>query len=144
MAVKMKILFNGFEDLAYLIDKTGGNLQEAVDDALTETQILVQNNVTSAAAPYSAKGLKGYATGRMYSTIIDDGIITWHGSVATIDVGFRIRADGGWHSIFVMYGTPRMSKDTKVYNAIKGTKTKKEIADKQEEVMQKYMSWDKL
>ena len=38
-----------------------------------------------------------------------------------------------------MYGTPRMAKDTKVYNAIKGAKTKNDIAKIQQEIMQKYM-----
>jgi hypothetical protein len=38
-----------------------------------------------------------------------------------------------------MYGTPRMAKNPKVYNAIKGTKVKNEIAKKQEEIMKKHL-----
>lgn len=139
MAVKMKIIFDGFADLAAAIDKAGGDLQSAVNDALVETQKLIQSNLASAAAPYAAEGRKGYATGRMYSTIIGDGAVKWEGSVAHVDVGFRIRNDGGWHSIFVMYGTPRMSKDTAVYNAIRGSATKAQIAKKQQEVMEKHL-----
>ena len=139
MATKMKIIFDGFEDLAYAIDKAGGDLKSAVDEALVETQKLIQQNVASAAAPYAAKGRKGYATGRMYSTIIGDGAVSWEGSVATVNAGFGISDSGGWHSIFIMYGTPRMAKDTAVYNAIKGAKTKKEIEKIQQEIMQKYV-----
>lgn len=148
MATKMSIIFDGFEDLAAAVEACSGEkvLYIAVDHALWETQKLIQNNLTTAAAPYASKGggLKGYATGKMYGTIIKDGGVTWEGSVATIDAGFRIREDGGWHSIFVMYGTPRMAKDTKVFNAIKGTKTKKEIAEKQQEIMSRYITLDQV
>lgn len=136
---KMKIIFNGFEDLAYAIDKAGGDLKEAVDEALVETQKHIQGKLTSAAAPYAAKGRKGYATGRMYGTIVGDGAVTWAGSIAEVNAGFTLGASGGWHSIFVMYGTPRMAKDTSVYNAIKGTATKKQIERIQQEIMQKHL-----
>ena len=139
MAVKMKILFEGFKDLAADIDRAGGDVQKAVNEALVKTQQQIQQNLVSAAAPYSAKGRKGYATGQMYGTIIADGAVSWAGSVAEVDVGFRIRQQGGWHSIFVMYGTPRMAKDTAVYNAIKGTSTKAQIAKLQEEIMMKHL-----
>lgn len=140
MASKMKIIFDGFEDLAAAIDRSGGDLKVAVNDALTETQKLIQSRVTSAAAPYAGKGRKGYATGKMYGTIIADGAVSWAGSVAEVDTGFRIRQSGGWHSIFVMYGTPKMAKDSAVYNAIKGSATKAQVAKLQEEIMQKYLN----
>lgn len=136
---KMQILFKGFEDLAAEVDRSDGDLQTAVDEALTETAKYIQGQVTSAAAPYAAKGRKGYATGRMYGSIIEDGLVTWNGHVAEVGTGFALNESSGWHSIFVMYGTPRMAKDTKVYNAIKGAKTKKEIERIQQEIMQKYI-----
>ena len=139
MATKMSIMFDGFKDLAAAVDRSGGDLKAAVNEALVGTQALIQQNLTTAAAPYSAKGRKGYATGDMYRTIIADGAVSWAGSVATVDTGFRISANGGWHSIFIMYGTPRMAKDTDVYNAIRGTATKKQIEKVQQETMQKYL-----
>ena len=39
-----------------------------------------------------------------------------------------------------MYGTPRIAKDVKLYNAIKGTKTQKEIAELQQKVMSEYVN----
>ena len=35
---------------------------------------------------------------------------------------------GGLPSIFLMYGTPRMKKDSKVYNAVYGKKTMDEVS----------------
>lgn len=141
---KMSITFDGFNDLAYQIDKAGGDLHAAVDEALSETQHLVQYNVESASVPYSQKGRKGYATGKMYDAIIDEVQIDWSGTVATVKGGFSTKGGrtklGFMHSIFIMYGTPRIAKDQKVYNAIKGTKTKKEIAEMQQSVMEKYIN----
>lgn len=138
---RMSITFNGFAELAEMVDRSGADLKSAVNEALVESQKIVQQNLTTGAAVYAAKGLKGYATGKMYSTIISDGAVSWEGSVATVNAGFKLDQNGGWHSIFVMYGTPRMAKDPKVYNAIKGTKTRKAIAKKQEEIMVKHMKF---
>lgn len=147
---RMGIIFDGFKDLAYQIDKAGGNLREAVNDALTETQHLVQVNLEMAAAPYAGKGLKGYATGELYEAIIKDVRIYWTGGIAEVGVGFTSNGGqtiaGFMHSIFIMYGTPRhepnnrgITADKKIYDAIRGSRTKKEIAELQQEVMSKYL-----
>lgn len=143
---KMKIIFDGFEKLAEDIDAIGGDLHEAVDEALEETQFIVQSNLVTAASPYQHGGVKGYAKGTMYSSIIQDVDIVWKGTIAEVNTGFsgtKGSMAGFMHSIYVMYGTPRMAKNAKVYNAIKGTRTRKEIAKKQEEVMQKHLKLGK-
>lgn len=143
---KMSITFDGFAKLAEDIDAIGGDLHSAVDEALEETQFIVQSNLVSAAQVYSSKGRKGYATGKMYKSIIQDLGINWKGTVAEVNTGFsgtKGSMAGFMHSIFVMYGTPRMAKDAKVYNAIKGTKTRKDIAKAQEEVMVKHLDLTK-
>jgi hypothetical protein len=140
---KMSIVFDGFSDLAQAIDKAGGDLKEAVDEALTKTQDLVQENVRSASTVYTGKGLKGYATGAMVRSIMASESPEWHGSVAEVGSGFTTNGGatmaGFLHSIFVMYGTPKMTKDQKLYNAIKGTRTRKQIAEIQQEVMNEHL-----
>ena len=140
---KMSITFDGFADLADAIDRAGGDLKKAVDEALTDTQRVVQDNLQSAAEVYQHGGRKGYATGKMYNSIIKNPTVDWKGNVAEVGTGFSTNGEssvaGFMHSIFVMYGTPRMKKDTKVYNAIKGARTRSEIAKIQEEVMQKHL-----
>ena len=137
---RMSITFDGFADLAEAIDRVGNDLHKAVDEALTDTQEIVSDELRSSAGIYQHKGLKGYATGKMYSAIQKDGKVEWKGSVASVGTGFSYEQNkaGFIHSIFVMYGTPKMSKDVRVYNAIRGSKVKKAIYEKQQEVMQKY------
>lgn len=136
---KMSIIFDGFQQLAADIDRMGGDLHAAVDEALTATQQLIQDNLETAAAPYASKGRKGYGKGDMYKTILNDRRITWINEVAEVDVGFELYEKGGWHSIFLMYGTPRITKDQAIYNAIKGAKTRQAIEKLQQEVMQKHL-----
>jgi hypothetical protein len=70
--------------------------------------------------------------------------VEWTGMVAEVAVGFDLTKKGGFHSIYVMngtkvHGTPRVKKDQKLWNAIKGAQTKKEIAALQEEILRKYL-----
>lgn len=140
---KMSMTFEGFEQMAQDLDRIGGDLMGAVKETLNETQNIVQRNTTSASASYARKGggLKGYARGAMFGTIVKGGSVKWAGTTASVDVGFHLNQKGGFHSIFVMYGTPKMSKDTRVYNAIRGARTKQEIYEKQKDIMQKYLSF---
>lgn len=138
---KMQITFPGFADMAQRLDRMGGDLKTAVTEALEETQKIVEENLRRAAEPYQMKGggLKGKATGAMYRKIMDNLQVNWKGDIAEISVGFDLEK-AGFHSIFVMYGTPKMSKDTKVYNAIRGSETRKQIEKAQQEIMQKYLT----
>lgn len=138
---KMQIIFDGFENLAYKIDAIGNDLQAAVDEALKATSAVVRTELDPAVAVYADGGIKGYATGKMYDTRITDDVITWKGTVAEIGTGFSSANMAGFmHSIFVMYGTPKMDKNPKIYNALKGTKVRKRIAEVQEEVMLKHLN----
>ena len=145
---KMSIMFSGFSDLAYKIENAGGEeaLREAVNDALTQTTEFVQRQVDKAAVVYSEanKGREGYATGAMYNARKQDLNVEWKSSyIAEVKVGFELYKKGGWHSIFMMYGTPRIAKDQKLYNAIYGNMIKNAIAMAQEAIMLDHLSLTK-
>jgi hypothetical protein len=134
---RMSIIGNGFKELAEKVDRCNpAALKPAVDKALNATGKYVQTNVDQATLPYAHKGLKGYATGEMFQALKKDNPVIWSTPfVAEVSVGFNLGAKGGFHSIFVMYGTPRMSKDPKLYNSIKGTKTKKDVEKLQTDIL---------
>lgn len=145
---RMSITFDGFEKMAAELDKIGNDLKPAVNEALEETQKYIQENVESASAPYQHGGRKGYAEGDMVDAIIRDPKIEWSGSEATVGVGFSSKQNwkGFMHSIFVMYGVPAhgkfnkgYGKDAKVYNAIRGVRTQREIERIQKEIMEKHL-----
>lgn len=131
----MSITFKGFDILAEQLDRVSGNIKPAVDESLKQTQNLIQNQIKPTMKPHKRSG-------RTEKSIIKDLPVHWLGNIAEIDVGFKIR-DGGFPSIFLMWGTPRMNKDVKLYNAIRGAKTKREIKRVQMEIMEKYISLGK-
>ena len=157
----MKIIFDGFDQLTKEIEAAGKRIKPAVNEALEETQKIIQHETTSASSVYAHKGggLKGYATGAMYRAILKNVHPEWAGTVATIKVGFNLRKKGGVHSIFVMYGTkkhavknqygtPRkagakktgITADKRIYDAIRGSAVQAKVAKEQEDVMRRYLA----
>lgn len=143
----MGLLFSGMSDLLYRLDEMGGDLKAAVEEMLEETFTITQDDLKKAASTYKNKGGgKGYTTGEMYKAIKtrDESYIEWESATkASIHVGFNIYDPGGWESIFIMYGTPKFSKNQAVFNVFKGNATRKKIYDAQQKIIRKYLGWDK-
>lgn len=140
---KMSLEFDGFKDLLYQISEVESALQPAVDDALTQVQRFVQGQTRQAAAKYVPGGTP-YSTGEMKAAIKPDDGPQWSGSVATVGVGFEIHKSGGggMHSVWIMYGTPRITPDTKLHNAVRGTKTQYEIRKIMEKALREHVKLD--
>lgn len=140
---RMSLEFDGLKDLLYRISEVEGELRPAVDEALTEVQQYVQGNVRQASARYVPGGTR-YSTGEMRAAIKPDDGPQWAGSVATVGVGFEIHKSGGggMHSVWMMYGTPRIKPDTKLHNAVRGAKTQYQIRDIMEKSLQEHVTLD--
>lgn len=103
-------------------------LQETVEKALTDSKEYVTANLH--------KDMKKHKrTGRTEATIDDDSGVEWSGTLAEIKVGFNI-SKGGLASVFLMYGTPRMQPDRKLYNDVYGAATQRKISEIQKEVFE--------
>lgn len=127
MANKFKLEFSGFEELSQRLEELGGDLRNVTEKALQNTHDYISPKL-------HADMRKHRRTGNTEKAILDDAKVSWMGDIASVDVGFDL-SNGGFPSIFLMYGTPRMRKDTKLYNDIYGSKTKKEIAELQEKTI---------
>lgn len=120
---KMSIDFKGFSDYATKLQELSGDLKATSEKALQNTH----DHIT----PKLHKDMKRHKrTGSTEGSIADNAKVEWQGNVASVDVGFHIR-NGGLLSIFLMYGTPRMSKDQALYNDIYGSETRKQIKELQ-------------
>lgn len=123
---KIKLgLEENFKDLLYRVEKVSGDMRPAVDEALTELQRSIQDDVKAAAAKYT-KGGTPYSTGAMLGAIKPANGPEWAGTTAKVGVGFEIHkpGGGGMHSVWMMYGTPRIAKDVKLYRAVRGAHIK--------------------
>lgn len=124
---KIGLQLKGFEELMADLDKLGGDLKDVTAEALKKSHDYVTPNLHQAMK-------KHHRTGRTERSIEDSGRVYWTGNTAAVDVGFDI-SGGGLASVFLMYGTPKMKKDTKLYNAIYGSATKKKLAEIQEDII---------
>lgn len=130
MSTKLSIDFKGIEDYFKKLESIGEkHAKSAVENALKASSDYVMPNVKKAMPPHER-------TGKTESSIIKDNQVSWVGNVASIDIGFRIR-EGGLASIFLMYGTPHMEPDKKLYNAIYGTYTAKKVKEIQKKEFEK-------
>ena len=127
----MKIAFdtNFFDDYVQKLKSLDGNLKRATEDALEKSKNYVNGELHK-------QMVKHNRTGKTDKSIKDNAKVEWSGKTAEIDVGFDIE-HGGLASVFLMYGTPRMKKDTKLYNAVYGSATKKKINEIQQKVFEK-------
>lgn len=128
---KLKLDFPGFDQLKSRLDEIGGKATEkAVESALKKSAAYANDQLASAMIPHNK-------TNKVIGSLSHDSEVEWTGTEAFIKVGFNI-AEGGLPSIFLMYGTqvygqPHVTPDRKLYDALYGTATKKQIQKIQEE-----------
>lgn len=123
---KMKIEFEGFDEVIKRLKNLEGDLRGTTEKALKETHEFVTQNAEKEIARHRL-------TGATEASLDRQAKVQWSGEKATVHVGFNIR-EGGLASIFLMYGTPRVKKDQKLYNAFYGSRTISEIRKIQENV----------
>jgi len=129
---KIGLQFEGFDELAAQFEQLGGDLKRATENALKASKQAVTPGIDQAIN-------KHRLTGDTERSLDKKIRVEWEGTTASIDIGFHV-SQGGLPSIFLMYGTPRVKKDTKLYNSIYGSKVKKQIAEVQKEVFQKMIA----
>lgn len=125
-----------FKDYMAKLDKLGGAnaMKKGVDKALKASKEYVNPLIETAMTKLPAGGK--YSTGGTKESIDKELKTEWHGFIAETKVGFDFKKSG-LKSIFLMYGTPRMSPVKGLKNAIYGSKTQKEIARIQEDELNK-------
>ena len=127
---RVRLQFDGFQEYAERIDKLNGDLKSIMTEALVESKKLVTPGIKK-------RMEKHHRTGITEKQIDDVTGVTWNGPIGEIKIGFEFGDGEGLPSIFLMYGTPRMKKDTALYNSIYGAKVKKQISELQKEIFER-------
>lgn len=126
MGKKAYLEFEGFDRAIARLKKLDGDTKATTEKALKKTHEIITKKAEEAIRPHRE-------TGATEESLYREGEVEWAGTLASVNVGFSIRK-GGLASIFLMYGTPRMDKDQKLYNSVFGTSTRKEVLNAQEEI----------
>ena len=137
---KIGLKFEGLEEMIANLEKVQGDLKATTEKALKASKQRVNEELRKVTVPANYPAHGKYSTGKTAQSIDNDMSVTWEGTTASIKVGYDMQISG-MTSIFLMYGTPRhkppMKAVRKMYNAIYGSKMKKETAEIQREVFAK-------
>lgn len=133
---KIGLQFEGWEEYLAKLDEVGGGeaMKRGVESALKASKKYVNPLIEQAMVRLPAGGK--YSTGDTKASIDKEMKVEWSATTGEINVGFDF-SKSGMTSIFLMYGTPKMKPVSGLKNAIYGAKTKKEIANIQQEAMAK-------
>lgn len=134
--------FSAIAELAEKYEKLGGDLQEVTTKALEFIPDKVNPDLSKAISQHRR-------TGKTAASLARDQKVAWQGTVASIAVGFQL-SNGGFPSIFLMYGTARHApsnqyggpyggsiqtiQDKRLYDAIYGNRTQKAITEEQQKI----------
>lgn len=130
---KFKLDFDGIEILSKRFEDMGGNLEGLANEALKQTHAHITPKIEQA---MGGSKFNFSHTGITKSSLQVTPKIEWVGNVASVGVGFDIK-HGGLPSIFLMYGTPTITPDRKLYSAVFSNKTRKEVQELQKETFLK-------
>lgn len=136
----MGLQFDGWEETITKLNSLAGNsgTAKAVEEALISSKEYVNEQLDKAVISASLPAKGKYSTGDTRKSINKDSVVQWQGQTASIKVGFDFKKSGTT-SIFLMYGTPKMKPAKGLKTAVYGTKTKKEIAEIQSNVISKHI-----
>lgn len=143
---RIGLQFQGWEEYMAKLDRLGGShgMKKGVEEALTESKKHVNPLIEKAVEKNKLPAKGKYSFGDTKESIDKEMSVEWSGMTGEIKVGFDF-SKSGMKSIFLMYGTkvhgtPRMSPVSGLKNAIYGAKTKREIAEIQENVLKDYVN----
>ena len=126
MSNKTYLEFDGFDEVIARLNNLNANTKNIAEKALKKSHSIITKKAEEAITPHNDT----YQTER---SLRREAEIEWAGTLASVKTGFSI-SDGGLASIFLMYGTPRMKKDQKMYNAFWGNSTQNEVKEAQKEI----------
>lgn len=136
MSNKVTMDFKVFEKYAEQFDRLGGDVQAAATQVLQNAHDMITPEVQRVM-------MKHNKTHKTERAILRNSRVEWSGNLGSIGIGFDL-ANGGFASIYLMYGTPRhapghpgTNADQELYDAIYGSRTRSQMKQMTEKVMQR-------
>lgn len=135
---RVSLQAKGFEDYMDKLDKLGGSdaMKRGVESALKSSKQYVNPQIEKAISSSNLPAHGKYSHGGTKASIDRDYKVDWAGLTGETKVGFKFK-ESGLKSIFLMYGTPKMSPVAGLKSSIYGSKTQRELAKLQGEELNK-------
>lgn len=133
----LKLNTSGFEPLLKKLDGLGGDVRQAVDEALTKASAKIAQDTVTAMAPANLPARGKYSQGDTKQSIIQDAQITWDGLVASVPVGFDFSKPGAGG--YLITGTPKMQPDKELHKMYKQKKYMSEIQNEISDIIMNHI-----
>lgn len=128
---KMSVDFAGVDVFLEQLKTLGeGAAKQATENALKATQAYIAKQAEQAMKKHEPP-IGKYGTHTTDKAIITDYPVEWTQTTASIAVGFDLEK-GGMPSLYLMHGTelngqPHIKEDAELYDAVYGSKTRREV-----------------
>jgi hypothetical protein len=106
---KLQMELDGFAQLLVDFEEIGGNLQEAVTDAIEQASETIGEDTEAAVAKAYLPAEGRYSEGNTAETVVKSPKAEWSGTVVECGIGFDKTKKGAGG--FLITGTPRMRPD---------------------------------
>lgn len=127
MSRYLSLEFDGMEQMIRDLEAMGNDVDKVVEKALIKSANYVTERVKQEISVYEKH------TGKLEESLVENEVVKWYGDIASINVGFDYNIS--YHSIFLMItGTPYLQPNMNLYNAMYGSKTKKEVEKIQRDI----------
>lgn len=136
---KMGLKFEGWTEYMVKLDEVGGSgaMKRGVEAGLKASKEYVNPIINKAVTKSNLPAGGRYGSGADVRAALDRDLkVNWDRMTGDVNIGFAFD-NIGLLSIYLIYGTPKMSPAKGLKAAIYGAKTKKEVAKIQEEAIGK-------
>ena len=125
----LKLDTSGFDGMLRRLERLGGNVKKAVDEALSAAAEKIHSDTVAAIAPQNlpAGGKYSKSPSKTMASIIDDTQVRWDGDTGWVPVGFDFSKPGAGG--FLITGTPKMRPDPELHRMYKQKKYMQEIQE---------------
>lgn len=128
---------SGFSGLLRRLDELGGDVKQAVDESLQQASKKIASDTKKALSKPNLPARGKYSRGATERSIIENALVEWDGSVASIPVGFDFSKLGSGG--YLITGTPKMRPDQELHRMYKGKKYMNRIQSDMETVIGRYI-----
>lgn len=131
----LRLQLKGFEEMLSKLDKLGGDIKKATEEALEKAGKTIGEDTKAAVQKPNLPAKGKYSEGDTEKSIAQNPKAEWEGTTASIGVGFDYgeKGSGG----LLITGTPRMKPVRKLQEIYKGKKYMSGIEKEMREAIQK-------
>lgn len=133
----LKLDVSGFAPMLRNLERIGGNVRQAVSDALEQVSETITEDTTDAMSPSFLPAHGKFSRGNTIESIVDDSTVHWEGYSGWVAVGFDFSQNGAGG--FLITGTPRMQPNKELRRMYKGKKYMRYIQEGMSDVIFDYI-----